>query len=142
MSKVFYSLVCVNKFNIMISNTSGCVVNHCAIICHNSVQEIAKKYILTHINWCIIFLFMNKFAKYLTNMCTKVYCFKELNIELCSLECGITKTSWRLRCVLCTIAQSFTTSSKSKELLARNQNNVSEWRDMYILGLLFQWAST
>jgi hypothetical protein len=27
---------------------------------------------------------------------------------------------------------------KSKDLLARNQNNVSEWDDMSIRGLLFQ----
>jgi hypothetical protein len=26
--------------------------------------------------------------------------------------------------------------------LARNQNNVSEWDDMSIRGLFFQWAST
>jgi hypothetical protein len=26
--------------------------------------------------------------------------------------------------------------------LARNQDNVSEWGDMSIRGLLFQWAST
>jgi hypothetical protein len=26
--------------------------------------------------------------------------------------------------------------------LARNQNNVSEWSDMSLRGLLFQWAST
>jgi len=26
--------------------------------------------------------------------------------------------------------------------LARNQNNVREWGDMFIRGLLFQWAST
>jgi hypothetical protein len=32
--------------------------------------------------------------------------------------------------------------SKSKEWLARNQNNVSEWSDMSSLGLLFQWVST
>ena len=31
---------------------------------------------------------------------------------------------------------------KSKDWLARNQGNVSEWGDMYIRGLLFQWAST
>ena len=30
---------------------------------------------------------------------------------------------------------------KSKDWLARNQNNVSEWSDMSIRGLLFQWAS-
>ena len=32
--------------------------------------------------------------------------------------------------------------SKSKDWLALNQNNVSEWGDMSIRGLLFQWAST
>ena len=31
---------------------------------------------------------------------------------------------------------------KSKDWLARNQNNVSKWGDMSIRGLLFQWAST
>ena len=31
--------------------------------------------------------------------------------------------------------------SKSKYWLARNQNNVSEWSDMFIRGLLFQWVS-
>ena len=31
---------------------------------------------------------------------------------------------------------------KSKDGLARNQDNVSEWSDMSTRGLLFQWAST
>jgi hypothetical protein len=31
---------------------------------------------------------------------------------------------------------------KSKDCLARNQNNVFEWSDMSTRGLLFQWAST
>ena len=31
---------------------------------------------------------------------------------------------------------------KSNDWLARNQNNVSQWSDMYIRGLLFQWFST
>ena len=31
---------------------------------------------------------------------------------------------------------------KSKDWLARNQDNVSEWSDMYTRGLLNQWAST
>jgi hypothetical protein len=30
---------------------------------------------------------------------------------------------------------------KGKNWLARNQDNVSEWSDMSIRGLLFQWAS-
>jgi hypothetical protein len=29
---------------------------------------------------------------------------------------------------------------KSKDWLAHNQDNVSEWGDMFICGLLFQWA--
>jgi hypothetical protein len=32
--------------------------------------------------------------------------------------------------------------SESKYLLARNQDNVSEWDNMSNNGLLFQWAST
>ena len=32
--------------------------------------------------------------------------------------------------------------TKSKDWLARNQDNVSEWSDMSTHGLLFQWAST
>ena len=32
--------------------------------------------------------------------------------------------------------------TKSKDWLARNQDNVFGWDDMFILGLLFQWAST
>jgi hypothetical protein len=31
---------------------------------------------------------------------------------------------------------------KNKDWLTRNQDNVSEWEDMSIRGLLFQWAST
>ena len=31
---------------------------------------------------------------------------------------------------------------KNKDWLIRNQDNVSEWSDMSIRGLLFQWAST
>jgi len=31
---------------------------------------------------------------------------------------------------------------KSKDWLARKQDNISEWRDISIRGLLFQWAST
>ena len=32
--------------------------------------------------------------------------------------------------------------SKSKDWLARNQENVSEWSDMWTRRLFFQWAST
>ena len=44
---------------------------------------------------------------------------------------------------ICYFSANHTASrSMSKDWLARNQNNVSEWRDMSISGLLFQWAST
>ena len=33
-------------------------------------------------------------------------------------------------------------SSKSKDFMARVQNNVSEWSDMSTHRLLFQWTST
>ena len=32
--------------------------------------------------------------------------------------------------------------SKSKDCLSRNQNNVFEWGDISIRGLLFQWDTT
>jgi hypothetical protein len=45
-------------------------------------------------------------------------------------------------CICCFSAWHAALRSKSKNWLARNQNNVSEWSDMSICGLLFQWAST
>ena len=43
---------------------------------------------------------------------------------------------------ICCFSTKHTALCKSKDWLARNQNNVSEWSDMSIRGLLFQWAST
>jgi hypothetical protein len=45
-------------------------------------------------------------------------------------------------CICCFSAKHAALRRKSKDWLARNQNNVSEWSDMSTLGLLFQWAST
>ena len=42
----------------------------------------------------------------------------------------------------CFSAKHATLRRKSKDWLARNQDNVSEWGDMSIHRLLFQWAST
>jgi hypothetical protein len=42
----------------------------------------------------------------------------------------------------CFSAKHAALSRESKDLLPRNQNNVSEWSDMFIRGLLFQLAST
>ena len=40
--------------------------------------------------------------------------------------------------ICCFSAKQEALSRKSKDWLARNQNNVSEWSDMSIRGLLFQ----
>jgi hypothetical protein len=42
----------------------------------------------------------------------------------------------------CFSAKHAALTGKSKDWLARNQNNVSVWSDMYTRRLLFQWAST
>ena len=44
--------------------------------------------------------------------------------------------------ICCFSAKHAASRNKSKDWLARNQHNVSKWSDMYIRGLLFQWAST
>jgi hypothetical protein len=44
--------------------------------------------------------------------------------------------------ICCFSAKHAVLRGKSKDWLARNQDNVSEWGDMSIRGLLFQLAST
>ena len=44
--------------------------------------------------------------------------------------------------ICCFSAKHAALGRKSKDWLARYQNNVSEWGEMSIYGLLFQWAST
>jgi hypothetical protein len=44
--------------------------------------------------------------------------------------------------IRCFYAKHATLRRKSRDWLARNQNNVSEWSDRSFLGLLFQWATT
>jgi hypothetical protein len=43
--------------------------------------------------------------------------------------------------ICCFSAKHASLRRKSKDWLAENQNHVSEWGDMFISGLLFQWAS-
>jgi hypothetical protein len=43
-------------------------------------------------------------------------------------------------CICCSSAKHAVL--RSKDWLSRNQDNMSEWGDMSICGLLFQWAST
>jgi hypothetical protein len=44
--------------------------------------------------------------------------------------------------ICCFSAKHAALRRKSKDWLARNQNNVSEWSDISTRGLLFQWATT
>jgi hypothetical protein len=44
--------------------------------------------------------------------------------------------------ICCFSAKHAALTRKSKEGLARNHDNVSEWGNMSIQGLLFQWAIT
>jgi hypothetical protein len=44
--------------------------------------------------------------------------------------------------ICCLSAKHAALRRKSKDWLARNQDNVSEWVDMFTGGLLFQWTST
>jgi hypothetical protein len=48
---------------------------------------------------------------------------------------------WKIG-MCCFSAKHAALSSKSKDWLARNQDNVSEWSDMSTCDLLFQWVST
>ena len=51
------------------------------------------------------------------------------------------KTKYYKIGISCFSAKHAALSRKSKDLLARNQDNVSEWSDISIRGLLFQLAS-
>jgi hypothetical protein len=44
--------------------------------------------------------------------------------------------------IYCFSAKHAALRRKSKDWLARNQDNVSEWCDMFTRGLLCQWTST
>ena len=44
--------------------------------------------------------------------------------------------------ICCFSAKQAALRRKSKDWLVRNQNNVSEWRDISLCGLLFQLTST
>ena len=64
----------------------------------------------------------------------------------CAVNCGFepqsgqTKDYWIGIC--CFSAKHTALTRKSKDWLAQNQDNVSEWSNMSNRGLLFQWAST
>ena len=52
------------------------------------------------------------------------------------------QTKYYRICICCFSAKHTALRRKSKDWLDWDQNYVSEWSDMFTLGLLFQWAST
>ena len=62
------------------------------------------------------------------------------------IDCGFEPRSGQTKDydigICCFSAKHTVLRRKSKDWLARNQNNVSEWSDMHTRRLLFQWAST
>ena len=62
------------------------------------------------------------------------------------VECGFEPRSGQTKdceiCIFCFLAKDASLASNSRIRLARNQNNVPEWSDMFTRGLLFWWAST
>jgi hypothetical protein len=92
-------------------------------------------------------------------MCGAIFSFKQYSIHLyfhlfwaASVACpprmlfivgsnpGRVKPDYKIG-IWCFSAKHATLRRKSKDWLARNQNNVSEWSDMSIRGLLFQWVA-
>jgi hypothetical protein len=67
-------------------------------------------------------------------------------LALSALDCGFELRSGHTKYykigICCFSAKYAALRSKSKDWLARNQNNVSEWSDMSTHVLLFQWANT
>jgi hypothetical protein len=67
-------------------------------------------------------------------------------LALSAVDCGFEPRSGKTKDykidICCFSAKHAAFRWKSKNWLARNQNNVSEWGDMSLHGLLFQWAST
>jgi len=65
-----------------------------------------------------------------------------LDIHVFKLESPSGQTNDYKIGICCFSAKHVALRRKSKDWFARNQNNVSEWGDMSIRGLLFQWTST
>jgi hypothetical protein len=63
-----------------------------------------------------------------------------------AVDCGFEPRSGQTKDykigICCFSAKHTALMRKSKDCLVRNQDNVSEWGNMFIRGLLFQWAST
>ena len=60
----------------------------------------------------------------------------------CGFESQLGQTKDHKICISCFSGKQAAFRRKSKDWLARHQDNVSVWGDMSIHGLFFQWAST
>jgi hypothetical protein len=65
-------------------------------------------------------------------------------LSLSALECGFNPRSGQTYTIgiFCLIDKHAALRRKNKDWLAWNQDSVSEWDDMSICKLLFQWASS
>jgi len=66
----------------------------------------------------------------------------ELKKMIVSIYLCVFGSTGRIGDVMVSVLASRALRRRNKDWFARNQNNVSVWSDMSILGLLFQWAST
>jgi hypothetical protein len=64
------------------------------------------------------------------------------SVRDCEFESRWDQTKHYAIGICCFSSKHASLKRKSKDWLASNQDNVSEWSDMYIGGLLFQWDST
>ena len=79
---------------------------------------------------------------YIYNACDPL-CFFSSNLPCHNLAVKGTGERCDCKIGICSFsAKNAALRKKSKDGLARNQDNVSEWGDISIRGLLFQWAST
>jgi hypothetical protein len=67
-------------------------------------------------------------------------------LDSCKVERGFEPWSGQTKDykidICCFSAKQAALRRKNKDWLARNQDNVSEWGNMFFRRLLFQWAST
>jgi hypothetical protein len=84
---------------------------------------------------CYLFEYTNVFKCY--NVMTSL-CYEVSNQTVSNLECVRAPVGSNKRIDNCF---SISTIIKSRECLSWNQDNVSEWSDMSICGLLFHWST-
>jgi len=96
--------------------------------------------------WDNFYTTANNFATVLWNGVVVIVVVCWHRIASRAVDCGFEPLSGQTKnhsiSICCFFAKNATLRRESKDGLARNQDNVLEWDDMSIGGLLFQWAST